>query len=201
MLNESTLVKIRNTCDGNIAEITTYSRKYGKHGRFMIYMPKLRDWVADGDNRGTFFDGDLGNNIQMMYVKDMICVTIDWLREDNCGNLSGVRQYFNLPAEDFLAACECEKTVGLLAKQRNTYRSYGVWFSSGANAIIAKMDKRTRRAFSKAIRKGAFEWPNTFTDVYADGGFDFFFRTSDGMCGGLIRHSGSRDSVYYGVHT
>lgn len=183
----------------NCVVLTTYSRKLGKHGRFYILLRKLEDWVADG-GPGIFYDSDCGNTLKLRWQDNMLMAEIDWLSEWADGSLHGVRQRIDLPAEEFMAAAECEQTVALLNLHERT-KDGTIHFSPAAMSAVGRMDAKTRRAFSKAMRRGSLRWPNTHTEVYHDGGLDFYFKTNDGMCGGLIRHEGSRDSVYYGVHT
>lgn len=193
---ESTLIKVYRS--GNCVVMQTYSRNLGKSDRFLIDAEALCNWCCDGW-RTTFRDSDCGNHMAAYVYRDEICFTFDWLSEYSDGTLRGKRQRVKLPAEDFFAASECEKTVYLLSGNRpETGR---VIFTDRAQKEIGAMDRQTRRALSKAMRRGALQYPNTTTTIYADGKNDFFFKTDDGMCGGLVRHEGSRNAVTYGVHT
>lgn len=192
---ENTMAKIYRI--DNIISICTYSRSIGHKGRFMINAEKLDEWLERG-GIGTFYDRDLNNYLTMRSWDNVIQLDFKWLNIDWCGNITGKEQRFLLRKDEFEGAILCEKTVGLLSIERPGGK---VWFANGAQRNIGLMDKQTRRAFSKAMRRGALCWPETQTEVFADGKRDFFFKTNDGMCGGLICHEGSRNSVTFGVHT
>ena len=193
---ESTMLKIYRS--GKFVYVQTYSRKNGRSWRFIIDGEKLDEWCCNGWNN-TFRDYDCGNYMSAFVKGDDITIWFDWLCEHSDGTLSGRRQRVKIPVEDFFAAAECERAVRLLSDGRE--KNGRVIFTERAQKMISRMDSKTRRALSKAMRRGCLQYPDTTTTVYADGGSDFFFRTNDGMCGGLIRHEGSRNSVTFGVHT
>lgn len=194
-MNDSTLAKI--SANDRVIAISTYSRKCGRHGRFLILSERMDEWLDNGA-RGLFHDQDLDNVLTARSYDNLIRLDFKWLSTSSSGKISGWSQSFLLDKDDFMSAITCSNVVRLLsvAKPMGT-----VTFSGSAMKTIGKMDGKTRRAFAKAMRRDAIRWPETRTEVFADGNNDFFFRTDDGMCGGLILHHGSRNSVSYGVHT
>lgn len=182
----------------NVVELSTYSREHGRKGRFLIDKKRLDAWV-DEAGKGTFYDADLASFLRATWRENgNLSVHMSWLRECFDGTLSGTRQHFELPIEDFMDAAECEHPVRLLAT--DTRKPGTVTLAPSAHRAIGTMPRSIRRALSKAMRSH-FDWPETETTIYADGKFDFFFRTDDGLCGGLILHTNSRGGYSYGLHT
>lgn len=199
-MTERTLVKAyrSNSC----IVVSTYSRKLGRHGRFLILRENFMDWLARNAGKTTFHDSDCGNYVSIRWREDTntFLLRFVWLSENNLGEVRGVVENVELDGIDFLLAITRETPFSLLSKDDAEYAGK-IIFRKSAMQTVGAMDAKTRRAFSKAMRQGALAWPFTTTEVFADGGANFFFKTGYGLCGGLILHCGSRDSVSYGVHT
>ena len=197
---ERTLVKMyrSNTC----IVVSTYSRRFGHHGRFLILHENFMDWLARNAGKTTFYDSDCGNYVSVRWREDTntFLLRFSWLSENSLGEVHGVVENVELDGVNFLLAITRETPVALLSKD-DAENAGKIVFRKSAMQTVGAMDAKTRRAFSKAMRQGALAWPNTQTEVFADGGANFFFSTGYGLCGGLILHAGSRDSVAYGVHT
>ena len=193
---ENTLVKLSR--HGGCIEISTYSRKFGKHGRFMIVADSLLEYYG-GNRERPFFDTDCGNWLEMSFRKSECHMKITWLSHRGNGRCEGVTEYISIPADimiDFM--CYSEHDVKMLSGEES--KAGTITFTESAMRNIRQMDSRTRRAFCKAMAKDRLRWPDTETRVWADGPNDFYFRTNDGMCGGLIRHD-YRGKYEYSVHT
>ena len=197
-MNENTLVKLYNT-GSDLVAVSTYGRTAGRHGRFLIDEAKLNRWIIDGHN-GRFFDRDCGNYVEITWRETRVRVNITWISYYGDGTIRGIDQTFYIDADVFLGAAQCRNTVVLLCKAEDCeVQGKTVWHES-AMKNISRMTARQRRAFCKALRRGSVQWPNTTTDVYADGTRSFFFRTNDGLCGGLIYSDYNGKSIY-SVHT
>ena len=195
-LNDNTMVKISR--HGTCIEISTYSRRFGKHGRFMIVADTLLEYFNGGRKR-HFFDTDCGNILEMSFHDGKCIMEFTWLSSWGNGHVEGVRECVVVPrAEmvDFMCYSEHDRKM-LSGAQMEDGK---VEFTKSAMRNIRNLNKRQRRAFCKAMARGALCWPDTETRVWADGPRDFYFRTNDGMCGGLILHDYD-GKARYGVHT
>ena len=193
---ENTLVKLSR--HGTCIEIATYSRKFGKHGRFSIVADSLLEYYS-GNRKHPFYDTDCGNFLQMTFWKGVCTMRITWLSVRWSGKCEGVQETISIPTDvmiDFM--CYSEHDVKMLSGEEP--KAGTITFTESAMRNIREMDSRTRRAFCKAMAKDRLRWPDTETRVWADGPNDFYFRTNDGMCGGLIRHD-YRGKYEYSVHT
>lgn len=186
-MNTNTMITIKRTSD-NLFAITTYSRNTGKHGRFLILRDYLENWA--GNPSKPFFDEDCGSIIRIDFYKEKFHVKITWLNFTStyAGTFNGVQQNFEFTEAEFygLFALDEDESVRFL-QDYNKPDKVTLDFSHAGRTLqrIAESDKAIRRAFSKAIRDQLCGWEHTRT-FYNDGGLDFFFRDSDGMCGGLI---------------
>lgn len=195
-LNDNTMVKISR--HGTCIEISTYSRRFGKHGRFMIVADTLLEYF-NGRRKRHFFDTDCGNILEMSFRDGKCIMEFTWLSSWGNGHVEGVRECVVVPrAEmvDFMRYSNHDRKM-LSDEQMEDGK---VEFTESAMRNIRNLNKRQRRAFCKAMARGALCWPDTETRVWADGPRDFYFRTNDGMCGGLILHDYD-GKARYGVHT
>ena len=192
--------KITLTRDGNFISFSTFSRKLGKHGRFLVDFEKMRNWYeSEAAEYHSFLDVDLSNVLQCSFWKNRVCFKVKWLSVSGTGNISGVEERFEIPADEIfemLTHDGYKKTI----LYNPDIPAGTVQFTEAAQAIIGHMNTMQLTAFKRAMRLGALQWPETHTTVYADGKRDFFFRTNDGMCGGLI-YSDYAGKPKYSVHT
>ena len=196
-MNDNTLVKIAR--HGTCIEISTYSRKFGKHGRFMIVAGTLAEYFFSGDRKRHFFDTDCGNILEMSFRDGKCIMDFTWLSHWSNGHVEGVAETVVVPQVEMIDfMCFSERDRKLLSGEQ--MEDGKVEFTESAMRNIRNLDVRQRRAFCKAMARGALRWPNTETRVWADGSHDFYFLTNDGMCGGLILHD-YNGKAQYGVHT
>ena len=200
MVKSTTLVKISR--DGSCIALETISREHGRHGRFLLVVDNLREWMrAPEFKRGSFVDTDCGNFLQIWKDEkcDIAALSFTWLSEYRNGEVKCCREFVRIPYLFLMGAVHNEhyskKVIGLKNEPGD------ISFADNARKMIAKMNKKERRAFCKAMGRDACHYPYTDTVMYADGGRDFFFRTSDGLCGGLVLHHMNNGGLVYGVHT
>ena len=200
---ERTMVKIDR--QSGVVAITTYNRKLGRKGRFLIDGKAIDNWFSntrkpfvdrDINNRLTIWESQFGSTGRIIYVLEFL-----WLSESWNGELRGYKQIIRLDACEFEGAVLCEGKPCRLLDQCGIELDGILEVTERARAEVAKLPKAERRAFAKAVWK--LKYPNEFTTLYADGKKDFFFRCASGMCGGLVLHEDyhRHGGVYYGVHT
>lgn len=202
-------IKISICCDHFCLGIKTYSREHGSHGRFLLRRELVETLLSD-KSPGEIIDIDLNSFAVVRINDDSLAFDFYWLGEYANQTLNGLRQTFSLPRskiEDLLAGDIVTKSYLYQPPARSAKVDH-----SGAAKTIRKIlsDKRTKRAFSKAMRD-AFQWPGEQVALYNDGGCNFLFTTKREtsetgfhITGGLILHEGTKNGyprVYYSVHT
>ena len=153
-----------NLClSGDFVELQTFSVKYGRSSRFLLFRNKLES-IFSGEESYAL-DSDLTNFIRLRRTGSGISFHITWISKCwNSSAISGHEDIFILPD-----------------------RSIAV--TDGAMRKISQMGKQTRRALSKALRDYFSYGPDSTVHIYGDFGSDFYFE-NDGICGGLILHKG-----------
>ena len=142
-LNDNTMVKISR--HGTCIEISTYSRRFGKHGRFMIVADTLLEYFNGGRKR-HFFDTDCGNILEMSFHDGKCIMEFTWLSSWGNGHVEGVRECVVVPrAEmvDFMCYSEHDRKM-LSGAQMEDGK---VEFTKSAMRNIRNLNKRQRRAF------------------------------------------------------
>lgn len=183
-----TLIKIKRESE-NLFAITTYNPNAGKHGRFLLCRDNLENWA--GNPSKPFYEEDLYNVLRVDHFhEDEFLFRIKWINftNTNAGTFNGIQQDFILSESEFYGLFKLkENECARFLHDSEEPRRVTLDFSHAQRTIhkIVESDKLTRNAFRKAIRDQLNGWAHTRT-FYNDGRLDFFFRDSDGMCGGLI---------------
>ena len=201
MLRETILIKM--TLTENYVALTTYDRKHGHHGRFLIDAGLLSRAISKGDWQMTI-DKDCTNYVEIYTDGRTAKFNLLWLNSYPGDAIHGFSQLVTIPIQsvcDLLTTHEPLRLLSLAQSKKATLDA------SHATRTIHRIrgDPRVSRAFSKALRD-AFMWAGDHITLHDDGGYNFFFTTRSGCphCGGLILHEGERDGfpyVYYSVHT
>ncbi|MBQ9631691.1 MAG: hypothetical protein IJV04_02070 [Lachnospiraceae bacterium] len=206
LYSKTTNVLIKLTADDDFIAISTYCRKHGRKGRFLIFKERLQRILEE--NSGTLYDSDYGNHVTIHNYNDTLHITFDWLSEYSDGTLKGFRQQLEVPVVVFTELMKAGEPMRYLYRVRHAQARIK---AIPAAKVIREVQKSRiiRSAFRKALRDSFYCKGDTVT-LYRDGGMDFFFRTASGCPaeGGLILHRttvrtpvGMRPKVYYGVHT
>lgn len=204
MWDKDIMVKI--SLDGYYLAISTYCRKHGRRGRFLIETQSVRD-LLDG-NIGTLHDMDCGSHVKIYRFGSDICISFDWLSQYPDDELRGFRQYCEVPSYLLAAVLDVGEPVRYLFQQHHKPAHFD-FTDAGSNIRHILSNKIQRRAFIKAMRDN-FAWPDTTVSMCPDGIDDFYFITDNGYPknGGLIYHwgpiktpTGVRPRYYYAVHT
>lgn len=198
------LVKL--SLDGYYLAISTYCRKRGRHGRFLIETQAVRD-LLDGTIM-QLNDMDLGSHVKICAWDGIARVCFDWLSVFSDGELRGFRQQFELPVSTLQTVIDTGEPVRYLYQEHEQQARIDTLLA-GKNIRHILGSKIQRRAFVKAIRDN-FHWRNTTVSMCPDGIDDFYFTNSDGCPanGGLIYQwghvstpIGMKSRYYYAVHT
>lgn len=206
MYNNNILLQMKR--DGNFMLAKTYSRNDGSHGRFFIDAEKLEQWI-DNDSIPEFWDKDCGNILRITYDRKKYSFILEfwWLSSGTSGKLTGTLQRMEVDAYTFNQAFVRNEWQKMLCKDDDREPAQLIWTESASRVIhrIAE-NKRMKRAFCKALSKGALQWAGSTIRLcsdFAEG--SFFFREDGGICGGLICHKGKTRNGYdkyeYQSHT
>lgn len=199
-------ILIKLSADDDFIAVSTYCRKHGRRGRFLILTEQLRPlWKG---NSATLYDSDCGNHISIHNYNDTLHITFDWLSEYPDGTLKGFRQRIEVPCEVIIGVMETGKNARYLYRPRQGQARIN---AIPAAKVIREVHKSriTRSALRKALRD-SFRWKGDTVTLYRDFGKSFFFKTASGfpVSGGLILHEttirtpvGVKPRVYYSVHT
>ena len=198
-------VLIKLVADGDFIAISTYCRKHGRRGRFLILKERMQQIL---EASATMYDSDCGNHATIHNYNNTFNITFDWLSEYSDGTLKGFRQQVEVPRDVFVAVMETGKPSRYLYHPRQAQAHIN---TIHAAKVIREVQKSrfTRSALRKALRD-SFRWKGDTVTLYRDGGKSFYFETASGCPanGGLILHHttintpvGVRPKMYYGVHT
>ena len=200
----STLLKIKK--DGNIVEFRTINfnpvtKQLRKSPQRFCFL-KDEFLFAESHSLGHFYSADLDSFSAVFLRKDTITIRFSWLK-DSIGGLSGYVEYVQFDYarfKEFLEQDE-EDSLNILVDERPKYPKLDF---SNAGKVLQEVvkDKTLKKALSRALRDN-FQWVGVETvEFYPETAPNsFFFRASDGLCGGLILHEDRRKGVYYSVHT
>ena len=199
------IVTIEST--GSFVTLKTYDAQHGNSMRMYIDANKLYRWI-DSEAQSAFIDHDCGSfTILRRISKDTISVRLTWLHALGNHNVTGYTQDFNLQADDLMAVLLTEDRVRKLVSLDDKPRQAQITITNGAHRQIGALDKRHRRALSKAMRD-SFKWKDSCLCLYADWGSDFSFveqKMSGGLCLHDTRVSGKdkklHNKLIYRVHT
>ena len=192
--------------DGDFIAISTYCRKHGKRGRFLILRDRMKK-VLSG-NPGTLYDSDCGNHVSIHNYDNRLHITFDWLTEYSDGTLKGFRQRIAVPCEVFATLMDTGESIRYLYRPQNSQAHINAVPAAKAIKEVTK-SSIARSALRKALRDN-FHWKADSVTLYRDYGASFYFETSSGcpMNGGLILHEttvhtpvGAKPKLYYSVHT
>jgi len=199
------IVTIEST--GSFVTLKTYDAQHGNSTRTYIDSDKLYHWI-DSEAQSALLDHDYGSFTIMRRVsKDMISVRLTWLHTIGNHDIKGYTQDFDLHADDLMAVLLTEDRVRKLVSLDDKSQQAQITITNGAHRQIKALDKRHRRALSKAMRD-SFRWKGSCLCLYADWGNDFSFveqKMSGGLCLHDTRVSGKdrklHSKLYYQVHT
>lgn len=199
------IVTIEST--GSFITLKTYDAQHGNSMRMYIDSDKLYRWI-DSEAQSALLDHDCGSFTIMRRVnKEMISVRLTWLHTIGNHDIKGYTQDFYLCTDDLMAVLLTEDRVRKLVSLDGKPRQAQITITNGAHRQIKALDKRHRRALSKAMRD-CFFWKDSCLCLYADWGSDFSFveqKLSGGLCLHDTRVSGKdrklHDKLYYQVHT
>ena len=189
--------------DENYVGLKTYARNAGKSGSFYIDANKLSAWL-DNEDCAEFWDVDCGNILRITYDREKYSFTVKvWWLPYSPGKVSGVLQLVEIDAYTFNQALVRTNWTRILCKADTSESVHFIWTES-ANRVLREIQKnpQMKRALCKAFAKGALNWRGSTITMYSDfAEGSFFFREDGGICGGLILHRGTHDSMSYSVHT
>ena len=199
-------VLIRLTADECYVAVSTYCRKHGRRGRFLVSRDRMAR-LLDG-SIATLYDADCGNRLQAHISDGVVCLTFDWLSEYSDGTLRGFRQRVEIPVRTLTDLLRTSRPARVLYSPTDAHARVDASHVVGAIRRV-RQDRLARRALSKALRD-CFRWRGETVTLYRDGALDFNFTTASGCpaVGGLILHEttvstpvGARPKLYYSVHT
>ena len=199
-------VLIHLAIDGDYVAISTYCRKHGRRGRFLIASDLLSRLLAGSVT--TLCDAHCGNYLWAHVSDGAVCITFDWLSEYSDGTLKGFRQHMEAPCAVFTAVMDTGKPIRYLYRPRPAQARIN---AAPAAKVIREVQRSsiTRSALRKALRDN-FHWKTDNVTLYRDYGTSFYFETSSGcpVNGGLILHEttvhtpvGMKPKLYYSIHT
>ena len=199
-------VLIKLVADGDFIAISTYCRKHGRKGRFLILKERMQQILEE--KPGTLYDSDCGNHATIHNYNNTINITFDWLSEYSDGTLKGFRQRVEVPRDVFVVVMETGKSTQYLYRPRQAQARISVIHAAKVIREIHE-SRITRSALRKALRD-SFCWKGDTVTLYRDFGKSFYFETASGCPanGGLILHEttvhtpvGVKPKLYYSVHT
>ena len=203
-MRDSIMVKL--SIDGCYLAVSTYCRKHGRRGRFLIETRSVRD-LLDGTIM-QLNDMDLGSHVKICAWDGIARVCFDWLSVFSDDALRGFRQQFELPVSLLQDLIDTGEPVRYLFQEHEQQARIDT-LAAGRNIRHILSSRIQRRAFVKAMRDN-FHWKNTTVSFCSDGIDDFYFVNSDGCPanGGLIYQwanvstpIGMKSRYYYAVHT
>lgn len=202
MKNSTNTVLAKLHTSKDFVHISTYDAIIGHRGTFIVPLERLSRWALDtldGKPVGEFFSEDCGNILKVRHRPGEYIFTIWWMSRSG-NSVKGEVREFTLDPVTFGSLYYDENTEKVTASlYEEPQKRSKVEFSVKASENIATMNKRERRAFTKFMRT-AFRWGNTEITVFPDGKKSFYFRETEGICGGIIR-SEYKGIVTYSMHT
>lgn len=72
-------VLIKLSADDDFIAVSTYCRRHGRRGRFLILRERMKQ-VLSG-NTGTLYDSDCGSHVSIHNYDNRLHITFDWLSE------------------------------------------------------------------------------------------------------------------------
>ena len=199
-------VMIKLSADNDFIAVSTYCRRHGRRGRFLILRDRVKQ-ILSGDH-GTLYDSDCGNHVCIHNYDNRLHLIFDWLSEYSDGTLKGFRQRIEVPCEVFATVMDTGERIRYLYRSQNPQAHINAVPAAKAIREVTK-SSITRSALRKALRDN-FHWRSDNVTLYRDYGTSFYFETSSGcpMNGGLILHEttvrtplGVKPKLYYSVHT
>lgn len=186
--------------------LRTLDAQHGRSCRMFIDGDKLYRWL-DKPTVCSLMDYDCRSFIVMHRRESIVHVHQTWVQSDSQNSICGYTQNFDLPVDDLLAVLVAGVRIRKLAVLESKPGQAAITITNGAHRQIKVLDKRHRRALSKAIRD-SFRWKDSHVCLYADWGNDFSF-VDQCLNGGLCLHETQimgRDGkyhtkLYYQVHT
>ena len=154
LYSKTTNVLIKLTADDDFIAISTYCRKHGRKGRFLIFKERLQRILEE--NSGTLYDSDYGNHVAIHNYNDTLHITFDWLSEYSDGTLKGFRQQLEVPVVVFTELMKTGEPMRYLYRVRHAQARIK---AIPAAKVIREVQKShiIRSAFRKALRD-SFHW-------------------------------------------
>ena len=189
--------------------IQTTDHLHGKSVRFLAHRFDLLK-LLDG-KVSQVCDTDLRNMMRCyIFNKKNVFFDMTFLRETDYarGTLAGYHQTFVIPCDSLRHALEGESMKIMLLNREGETRC-PITFAESGHAVIARLNKRERRALSKALAL-SFRWRDD--EVYMSRDWydrDFFFRSAHSISGGFLLSSRmivgkdgrEHEELRYSVHT
>ena len=208
-LNKDILLTIK--ADENFVAFSTWNKLAGRHGRFLVDRERLENWLMNDGGTGTFLDTDCGNFLRLSQstFPNMACLRFDWLSVYSSGEIRGTQQTIHLNMDRLIYAVVFSKHTEKFVYSPSHVSSPVSCYSMPNQFQKITEDKRTLRAFSKAMRDN-FQYNGEPVSLHTDGTGSFYFRTYGDFAidGGLIRHESTvrvngkeYPCVYFSVHT
>lgn len=187
--------------------LKTFDARHGNSMRMYVFSDKLYHWL-DSEAQDNFLDHDCGSFMIMRRIdKEQVSVQLTWLHALSNGEVKGYKQSFTLPVDNLMAVLITGDRVRKLVSLDERSRQASITITNGAHRQIHQLDKRQRRALSKALRD-SFYWKDSSLCLYADWGNDFAFvdqRMNGGLCLHESRVVGKNGRMHsklrYQVHT
>lgn len=183
----------------------TFDAFYGRSQRIYVRISKLEAWLED-DDQEHFEDRDLHSSIRFYRRKDKLYTELVSLRE-NDGELKGFIHRFCIDPDQlaYILTTRYEDHRLLITTHEQQSQAKLIIPKSTQSYIRETIlpDKKLKRAFIKAISRSFMYGKESEITLHHD--YDgFFFRETNGICGGLIigrNIVSGHDAVGFTVHT
>ena len=195
--------------------LSTYSREHGRHGRFLVSVPRLIFTITDKAHP-MFYDSDCGHYLECTYhpATKLVWFKVVWLNYYPDNSVHGFCERFCVPGSVFFELNPEDRNPSVKLLHTDKRERTQVVIARQHNLAHILQNKLRKRAFIKALSHH-FEWGGGKVTLYpssysSDMDFVEETRWGHGVNGGLILHEGyGRSSstgkryprFYYAVHT
>ena len=136
--------------EGDYVALTTYSRRHGHRGEFLLYLDELREWLLEYYGEWHLRDRFNGHSVGLQVIDGAVRAEVYWC--DDGPDAPGFYQVFFLPVAPLQALLRDGTPLRQLCMPRQ--RSPRIAARNHALKTIRRVsgDKLARRALSKALR-------------------------------------------------